>query len=93
MKKFILGAMLAFSFSSVAFADSDCHRGHDDSGNCVDEKYFTCSVRDGAGRRFKSSSNGFFEQNIVQYRAMKQCRAHSSAPKTCRPLGCAKDPR
>lgn len=89
MKKFIFAAMMALSLS--AFADQDCHRGHTD-GQCDDDKYFHCSVRDGRGHFFKEASNGFWEQNIVQYRAMKRCRAQSSVPRTCKPLGCQKDP-
>jgi hypothetical protein len=91
MKQFLFAAMMVLSFATAAYADDDCHRGHT-NGQCDDDKYFTCSVRDGHGNFFEEKSNGFWEQNIVQYRAMKRCRAQSSAPRTCRPLGCQKDP-
>ena len=91
MKHLIIATLLAFSGSAMAWdLFDDCKRGHTD-GQCDDAKHFTCSVRDGRGNTFSSNSNGFYEQNIVQYRAMKQCRAGSPVPSTCRPMGCTQN--
>ena len=91
MKHLILATLLAFSGAAMAYdLFEDCHRGHTD-GQCDDAKYFTCSVSDGRGNMFTQSSAGFYEQNIVQYRAMKACRNASPVPQSCRPLGCSQD--
>jgi hypothetical protein len=93
MKKIVFATMLALSFSSTAMAwdlFDDCYNGHTD-GQCDDDKYFTCSARDGNGAIYTSKSGGFYAENIVQYRAAKACKAQSPVPASCRPLGCVGD--
>lgn len=89
MKSLILAGFLAAAFAPIANAQAtdDCKRGHTD-GHCVDADYFKCYARDSRGNMWESDSVGIYNTSIVQYRVIRLCRAESSRPATCKPLGC-----